>query len=109
MDDTADIAQPSGRRPPQQNRASRKPDDLKLYRERLVNGNEIKPEFEYELLAMYARNETSAPLAMPALCILFSIASMFWASWAEAGAWIAAVIAPSSRARAARGGWIPRT
>lgn len=92
MDDNADIVQPHGRRPLRPERA-KKPDDLKLFRERLVNGSEIKPEFEYELLAMFARNETSAPLAMPALCIIFSIASMFWASWAEAGAWIAAVIA----------------
>lgn len=91
MDDNADIAQTTERRPPQAPRA-KKPDDLKAYRERLVNGSDIKPEFEYELLAMFARNEISAPLAMPALCIIFSIASMFWATWAEAGAWIAAVI-----------------
>jgi two-component system cell cycle sensor histidine kinase PleC len=91
MDDNADKVAMEERRPPRPSRA-RKPDDMKVFRERLVNGNEIKPEFEYELLAMFARNEISAPLAMPALCIIFSIASMFWASWAESGAWIAAVI-----------------
>jgi two-component system cell cycle sensor histidine kinase PleC len=91
MDDNADIERFADRRPPRAPRG-RKPDDLKAYRERLVNGSDIKPEFEYELLAMFARNEISAPLAMPALCIIFSIASMFWASWAEAGSWIAAVI-----------------
>ena len=79
------------RRPPRPQRV-KKNDDLKVYRERLTNGTDIKPEFEYELLAMFARNEISAPLAMPALCIIFSIASMFWSSWQEAGVWIAAVI-----------------
>lgn len=91
MDDNADISETRGRRPRQPQRA-KKPDDLKAYRDRLASGTDIKPEFEYELLAMFARNEISAPLAMPALCIIFSIASMFWASWKEAGAWIAAVI-----------------
>lgn len=66
-------------------------DDLKAYRDRLAQGGETKPEFEYELLTMYARNETSAPFAMPALCFIFYIASMFWASFIEATLWIAVV------------------
>lgn len=89
MDENAD--NPATERSPRATKA-RKGDDLKVYRERLVSGGEIKPEFEYELLTMFARNEISAPLAMPALCIIFSIASMFWANWAESATWIAAVI-----------------
>src|SRR6185312_13548968 len=70
---------------------SRPDDELKSYRDRLTHGTTHKPEFEYELLTMFARNETSAPFAMPALCFLFYIASMFWASFIEATMWIAIV------------------
>ena len=66
-------------------------DELKSFRERLTHGTTHKPEFEYELLTMFARNETSAPFAMPALCFIFYIASMFWASFIEATMWIAIV------------------
>jgi two-component system cell cycle sensor histidine kinase PleC len=66
-------------------------DELRSYRDRLTHGTTHKPEFEYELLTMFARNETSAPFAMPALCFIFYIASMFWASFIEATMWIAIV------------------
>ena len=69
----------------------KKTDELKAYRDRLTHGTTEKPEFEYELLVMFARNETSAPFAMPALCLIFYIASMFWASFYEATVWIAIV------------------
>lgn len=68
-----------------------RPGDLKAFRERLSHGAEHAPEFEYELLTMFARNEISAPFAMPALCFIFYITSMFWASFAEATTWIAIV------------------
>lgn len=84
---------PTGRR----NAAQRqRADDLKGYRERLTSGSDIKPEFEYELLSMFARNEIGAPLAMPALCFIFYIASMYWATIAEATCWIAIVFASKS-------------
>jgi two-component system cell cycle sensor histidine kinase PleC len=66
-------------------------DELKSFREKLTRGTANKPEFEYELLTMFARNETSAPFAMPALCFIFYITSMFWASFTEATTWIAIV------------------
>lgn len=65
--------------------------DLKAYREKLASGSSIKPEFEYELLTMFARNEIGAPLAMPALCFIFYIASMFWATMIEATCWVVIV------------------
>ncbi|WP_409560056.1 sensor histidine kinase [Hyphomicrobium sp. MC8b] len=65
--------------------------DLRSFREKLTHGTVNKPEFEYELLTMFARNETSAPFAMPALCFIFYITSMFWASFTEATTWIAIV------------------
>ncbi len=90
MHDNADIAET----PPRPRRAPRTLNGdgvLKDYRDRLTHGTSNKPEFEYELLTMYARNETSAPFAMPALCFIFYIASMFWASPTEATMWIAIV------------------
>jgi two-component system, cell cycle sensor histidine kinase PleC len=94
MDDNAGIvdSQPADRRAARRPRAKRPDDELKAYRDRLTHGTTSKPEFEYELLTMFARNETSAPYAMPALCFIFYIASRFWGSFLEATIWIAIVI-----------------
>jgi two-component system cell cycle sensor histidine kinase PleC len=88
MDDTLNSAEQARPSPLRRNKLD---DELRLFRERLTHGTEHKPEFEYELLTMFARNETSAPFAMPALCFIFYIASMFWASFIEATMWIAIV------------------
>ena len=65
---------------------------LRAMRVRLSQGSSIKPEFEYELLAMYARNELSARVTLPLLAVIFSLASMFWAPVVQASAWLATVI-----------------
>jgi two-component system, cell cycle sensor histidine kinase PleC len=91
MDDNADNVGSAVKRPLRPPGRSRHDDELKSYRDRLTHGTTHKPEFEYELLTMFARNETSAPFAMPALCFIFYIASMFWASFIEATMWIAIV------------------
>ncbi|MGI9404496.1 MAG: sensor histidine kinase [Hyphomicrobium sp.] len=67
-------------------------EDLKATRARLAAGTEIKPEFEYELLAMFVRNEIGAAFTMPALYALFAIASMFWAPISEGVIWLVIVI-----------------
>jgi two-component system cell cycle sensor histidine kinase PleC len=61
-------------------------------RARLSQGTSIKPEFEYELLCMFARNELSARVTLPLLAVIFSLASMFWAPVLQASAWLAMVI-----------------
>ena len=86
------IVEQQGHRPARPSRVKKPEDDMKAYRDRLTHGTAIKPEFEYELLTMFARNETSAPYAMPALCFIFYIASMFWAPFLEATVWIALVL-----------------
>jgi two-component system, cell cycle sensor histidine kinase PleC len=92
MDQSADNAGPAIAKPPRRPRKAAHTDpELKTVREKLSNGSPNKPEFEYELLVIFARNETSAPFAMPALCFIFYITSMFWASFAEATTWIAIV------------------
>jgi two-component system, cell cycle sensor histidine kinase PleC len=67
-------------------------DDLKERRARLAAGTSIKPEFEYELLTMFARNELGAAVTMPALYALFAIACMFWAPTVDAVVWLIIVI-----------------
>ena len=62
-------------------------------RARLVHGSSLKPDFEYELLCMFARKELSARVALPLLAAIFSLASMFWAPPLHAAAWLAMVIA----------------
>lgn len=91
MDDNADIVEPSAEKRTRPARRVRSGDEFKSFRDKLAHGTVHKPEFEYELLTMFARNETSAPFAMPALCFIFYITSMFWASFTEATTWIAIV------------------
>ena len=67
-------------------------DDLRERRARLAAGTSIKPEFEYELLTMFARNELGAAVTMPALYALFAIACMFWAPTIDAVVWLIIVI-----------------
>lgn len=90
MDDNAYSVEPAAEMPARPRRG-RSRDELKSFRDKLTHGTVHKPEFEYELLTMFARNETSAPFAMPALCFIFYITSMFWASFTEATTWIAIV------------------
>lgn len=66
--------------------------DLKAQRTKLANGTVIRPEFEYELLGMFARNELGAAFTMPALSVIFALASMFWAPVHEAALWLVLVI-----------------
>jgi two-component system cell cycle sensor histidine kinase PleC len=66
---------------------------IRELRARLSQGTELKPEFEYELLSMFARNEMSARVTLPLLAVIFSLASMFWAPVLQASAWLATVIA----------------
>lgn len=92
MHDNGDIVERQERLAARRSRAKKPEDELKAYRDRLTHGTDSKPEFEYELLTMFARNEISAPYAMPALCFIFYIAAMNWTSFPEASVWLALVI-----------------
>lgn len=70
----------------------RRADDIRAARERLSGAASLKPEFEYELLAMFARNEVGAAFTMPALSVIFALAAMFWAPAQEAIVWLGLVI-----------------
>lgn len=68
--------------------------DIRAARERLARGgSDIKPEFEYELMAIFARNELSASVTIWALAAIFALASMFWAPWFESCLWLGLVVA----------------
>ena len=61
--------------------------EMRAVRGRLQSGSTIEPAFEHELLAMFARNEIRAAVTMPALSLIFSLASMFWAPKYQAWTW----------------------
>jgi len=91
MDHTAiaeEVARFRGRR----DARTRAAENLKTTRARLAAGTEMKPEFEYELLAMFVRNEIGAAFTMPALYALFAISSMFWAPIHDGILWLVIVI-----------------
>ncbi|MBL8845171.1 MAG: two-component sensor histidine kinase [Hyphomicrobium zavarzinii] len=67
-------------------------EDVKAARDRLTRGTDIKPEFEFELMSMFARNELSAAVTIWALAAIFSLASMFWAPWKQGCLWLILVI-----------------
>jgi len=67
-------------------------DDVRAARDRLTRGSEIKPEFEFELMSMFAQNELSAAVTIWALAAIFALASMFWAPWGEGSLWLLLVI-----------------
>jgi two-component system cell cycle sensor histidine kinase PleC len=83
------VARPQGRGEAQKRAAA----DLKTTRAKLAAGTGIQPEFQYELLAMFARSELGAAVTMPALYALFAIASMFWSPVLDAIVWLVIVIA----------------
>jgi two-component system, cell cycle sensor histidine kinase PleC len=92
MDDNAGMDGQQGLQSARRPRVKKQDAELKAYRDRLTHGTATKPEFEFELMSMFARNETSAPYAMPALCFIFYITSWFWTSIPEASLWIAIVL-----------------
>ncbi|WP_334145828.1 sensor histidine kinase [Hyphomicrobium sp.] len=67
-------------------------EDVRAARDRLKRRSEIKPEFEYELISVFARNELSASVTIWALAAIFALASMFWAPWIEGCLWLILVI-----------------
>jgi len=90
---TNPIAEEVARRRSRRDAKKRAVEDFKATRARLAAGTSIQPEFEYELLTMFVRNELGAAVTMPALYALFAIASMFWAPALDAIVWLVIVIA----------------
>src|SRR5512144_1414363 len=60
-------------------------------REKLTYKSGAKPEFEYELLLMFVRNELSAAVTTPLLAIIVAMGAMFWTSPRELLLWLGTV------------------
>ncbi|MCJ7788347.1 MAG: HAMP domain-containing histidine kinase [Methyloceanibacter sp.] len=69
-------------------RASRSVQDI---REKLTYKSGAKPEFEYELLMMFVKNELSAAVTTPLLAIVVAMGAMFWAPPRELLLWLGTV------------------
>jgi two-component system cell cycle sensor histidine kinase PleC len=67
---------------------------VRRVRSRLSQGPGLKPEFEYELVCLFARNELSARATLPLLAV--ALLSTLWAPLLQAGAWLALVVAMKS-------------
>jgi two-component system cell cycle sensor histidine kinase PleC len=65
---------------------------IREVRERLIQNSDIRPEFQYELVSMFVRNELGAIATIQLLAVIFALASMFWAPIGEAIAWLLLVI-----------------
>jgi two-component system, cell cycle sensor histidine kinase PleC len=61
-------------------------------RARLTQRGDIKPEFEYELLSMFVRNELAAVVTIPMLAIIIAMTSMYWAPADEVVIWLLTVL-----------------
>src|SRR6476646_1740611 len=60
-------------------------------REKLTYKSGGKPEFEYELLLMFVRNELSAAVTTPLLAVIVAMGAMFWAPPRELLLWLCTV------------------
>ena len=74
------------------NARPRTADRVQEMRERLTYRPAWRPEFDYELLAMFVKNELSASLTVPLLAIVVALTSMFWAPGNELVFWLATVL-----------------
>lgn len=88
--------------------------EIRKRREQFIAGATKRPEFDYELLSMFVRNEMGAAFTMPALSIIFSLVALylnhenvsafetlsglssisdaFWNPTVQAGLWLLCVI-----------------
>ncbi len=60
-------------------------------REKLAVSSGHKPEFEYELLLMFVRNELSTAVTTPLVAVIVATGAMFWAPPGQLMAWLASV------------------
>jgi two-component system, cell cycle sensor histidine kinase PleC len=59
---------------------------------KLSSKSGIKPEFQYDLLLMFAKNELSAAVTTPLLAVIVTIGAMFWAPPRLLLLWLGAVL-----------------
>ena len=65
---------------------------LKDVRARLTQGHTQDPQFQYDLLAMFVRNELAAQWTIPVLASILALAYMTWAPYWQAFLWLFIVV-----------------
>jgi two-component system cell cycle sensor histidine kinase PleC len=86
--------QPATASPTRAPRPARLQPEVVAARARLSQGTTLRPEFEYELLATFARHERQALITIPTLAVIAVFALLFWApNQLQALGWCALVIA----------------
>lgn len=60
-------------------------------REKLSYKSAGKPEFDYELLMMFVRNELSAAITTPLLAVVVAMGAMFWSSPRQLLLWLCCI------------------
>jgi len=86
------LKSPPGRRKPRRMERVREDGSYRSVRTALKHSMREKTEFEYELLAMFVRNELAAQWTILLLALIFSLASMFWAPYEQAIGWLLIVV-----------------
>ncbi len=65
-------------------------------RAKLTHRTDGRPEFEYELLRLFARNSIRASIILPLVAAIVALASLSWASPRQISLWLAALFLSSS-------------
>ncbi len=66
--------------------------DSRKLRNQIKQDDSLADEFDYDLLAMFVRNELAAQWTILLLALIFSLASMFWAPYQQAVGWLIIVV-----------------
>jgi two-component system cell cycle sensor histidine kinase PleC len=90
MQRTARIARETKPRP---KKAAPKPNHVRDVRARLTQSHTREPEFEYDLLALFVRNELAAQWTFPVLALIMALAYMTWAPYWQAFCWLVVAVA----------------
>ncbi|MEO0729682.1 MAG: sensor histidine kinase, partial [Pseudomonadota bacterium] len=65
---------------------------LRDVRARLTQGQQQDPQFQYDLLALFVRNELAAQWTIPVLALILALAYMTWAPYWQAFCWLVIVV-----------------
>lgn len=60
-------------------------------RQKLAYESGARPEFQYDLLYMFAKNELGASLAIPALAVIIAAATFYWAPTSSVIFWLSTI------------------
>lgn len=67
--------------------------DIREARKRLSQGDLSTPNFDFQLIEMFVKNELAAQWTILILALIFSLSSMFWAPLEQAIGWLILVVA----------------